>query len=163
MARTSFAIPPDFRTDPEEFREWQLEVANALFGLGEDTTGGLTSNDNIPSEVVSGNANVVALEASEHAQGTDQSLDAGGANSVSVVDVNDAVTKKHDPGSSHNVIIQASALVNHGAIATTETADGTYSSNEQDMLNNIKTDLGTIVTLINTLLANLRTSKAQAS
>jgi hypothetical protein len=27
------------------------------------------------------------------------------------------------------------------AIVTTETADGTYSSNEQDMLNNLKTDV----------------------
>jgi hypothetical protein len=59
------------------------------------------------------------------------------------------------------------AVTDAGAIAaqvTTETADGTYSSNEQDMLNNLKADVTSLKsevadlkTQLNELLASIRT------
>lgn len=58
--------------------------------------------------------------------------------------------------------IIAAALADIGALVTTDTAGATYTAAEQTMLGHIKTDLATIRTAVNTLLANRRTAKEQS-
>lgn len=58
--------------------------------------------------------------------------------------------------------VQAAALADLGALSTTQTSGATYTATEQAMLASIKTDLTSIRTEINTLLANRRTAKEQA-
>jgi len=45
------------------------------------------------------------------------------------------------------------------SISTTETATGAYGVNEQDMLNNLKTDVNALAVGLNSLLASLRNNK----
>jgi len=182
MARTSYAIPPDFRTDPEAFRDWCLEVGGALFGLGEDTVGSLSSSDNIPDSVISGNPTVASqgssisnLEDSNHPQGKDQSLDLDGANEVLVADVKDAVTKKHDPGSSHAIIIQAasqsdvpSATAVNPPSGGTGTASGGYDTagNRDLMIASLTatiSDVAAMKVALDGLLLKLRISNSVAT
>lgn len=176
MPKSSFDVPPDFQAAPEEFKEFVLELFNHLYGLGSDVTGQIDV-DNSPNEHANNRdtfldqggvnevtaANAADAVTKKHTQGTDQGLDTGGPNASTAVNVADAVTKKHDPGSSHNLLKQSAALADLAALSTTGTADLSYTANERDMLNNIKTDLGNIKTKIDTLLANHRTADIQAT
>ena len=175
MPLSSYPVPPDHIVAPEEFREFILEIHNAVFGLGEDVAGGLNS-DNIPDATISGNSTVVSqgidistLQVGDHIQGTDQSLDLGGANQVLVVDAKDAVTKKHDPGTNHNLMIQAVALADGAATAVSVTSTDatdlptviTLANEAKADINSLVTDVNNAIGVLNTLLANLRTANQQ--
>lgn len=54
-----------------------------------------TTPDQITSDVVKTDIDIADAISKKHTQGTDQGLDTGGANAVTVADVKDAVTKKH--------------------------------------------------------------------
>jgi hypothetical protein len=45
------------------------------------------------------------------------------------------------------------------SISTTETATGSYGTNERDMLNNLKADVNALAVGLNSLLTALRTAK----
>lgn len=69
-----------------------------------------------------------------------------------------ALSKSFDTG-THVLTI---ALVKSGAVAdasitVTGTADGTYSANEQTMINALVADVGTLKDKVNAILASLRT------
>jgi hypothetical protein len=54
-----------------------------------------------------------------------------------------------------NAVEVQGVAVADAAIVTTETADGTYSANEQSMLNNLKTDVTELKTQLNELITSL--------
>lgn len=160
MPKSSWNVPP--RPHDPEFYNFLLEFFQHVYGVGDDNVGGILDSFNLPTTHGAG------TDPNDHGKNLDTALDSGGTNEVTAVNAKDAVDKKHtagtdpndhDPGTNHKIIIQATDPTDIGALVTTGTADGTYSSNEQTMLNNIKTDLTTTRTKINTLLANQRTAK----
>lgn len=155
MPLSKWLIPPDQTVTPSEFRDYILELHNAVYGLGSDVTGTLDSS-NVPSV-----ANV-------HTQNKDQYLDQGGANETTVSNVKDAVTKKHDPGTNHSLLKQAVDPTDATASTvsvTSANADATYDAAEQALINELKGDLNQLVTdlnitvaKVNALMASMRTA-----
>lgn len=66
------------------------------------------------------------------------------------------------PGTWLPVALQAGAVADAAALVTTETAGATYTATEQSMLNHLKTDVTSIRTTLNSLLAARRTASEQA-
>jgi hypothetical protein len=154
VARSNYPEPPDFRENPEEFMEFMRDVFNHMYDLA---AGGSTvlDSDNVDFTSALARANHTGTQLASTISDFNDSID-------SLIQDGEALTWTYVTDTSlTGEVTKSAALANMGSLATTETADGTYSSNEQDMLNNIKTDLGTIRTLVNTLLANLRTAKLQ--
>jgi len=142
MPLSNWLVPPDQAVAPSEFRDYMLELHNAVYGLGSDVTGTLDSS-NVPSV-----ANV-------HTQNKDQYLDQGGPNQSTAANIKDAVTKKHDPGTNHNLLKQAVDPTNVST-TTTGTADLTYEATERDMLNALRVDAEALRDKVNTMMVNMR-------
>lgn len=144
MVKSNYTEPPDYQANPEEFKQFMRDVYNHIYGLSGGGTTGLDSD------------NVDFTDAQNRANHT------GTQTASTISDFSAQVLSTHDGISgNHSELTQSAALADLDALATTETADATYDSNEQDMLNNIKTDLTSIRSKINTLLANHRTAKLQ--
>lgn len=144
MPKSSWPTPPDFRTHPEEFNNFLLELFNHLYGLGGDIAGQLDTN-NVQSAATATTATSAAT--------------------VTDANVADAVTKRHDPGTNHKVMMQATDPANAASSSVSVTsADATDLATVITLANELKadvnqlvTDLNAVVTKLNALLANMRT------
>lgn len=167
MPKSSFNIPPDFRQDPQAFHDFVLESFNHLYGLGADTVGKL-DQDNVAASVSADTA-ATADTATTATTSTSSTggVDIGGANESTAVDIKDAVTKRHDPGTNHKLLIQSTDPSNASTSGVSVTsANATDLATAITLANEIKGDVNTLVTdvnnaitKLNSLMANLRTGK----
>ena len=122
----------------EAFYNKELELNDHVYGLAEDSTGSLDSENG----------------AIGHNQDTDQYLDKGGANEVTAADVKDGVTKKHNPGGNHTQLMQAGDLTDDAPSSVLVTnsdvsaAPGSYNSTwggeVVTLANEMKDDINTL-------------------
>jgi len=176
LETTNNIDPLVISTDPAVVANTSGVAAN-LASSSLNATNISTNTANIltnSSGVLTNTANILLNTAVAHTQGTDQSLDSGGVNQVLVADAKDAVTKKHDPGTNHNVIIQATAqtdvpaptAVNPPAGGTGTAAGGYDTAANRDLMITSLTaavaDIAAMKVVVDGLLAKLRTSNSVA-
>jgi hypothetical protein len=153
MGQINFPEPP--KTGNDIFDRYMLEVHHQLFNLDKDADGTLDADNGVLT---------TSSTTSDVAEGSNLYHTVARVNTIVVPKVISMllatlpVTVSDDGSQVTYALDKVTDPTDVGALATTETADATYSSNEQDMLNNIKTDLGTLKTKINLLLANMRTA-----
>lgn len=155
MPKIEYPSPPKVQ-DAEKFNEYIRRLHILIQGSGSVSSGNQDS-DNVNFAEARDRTTHTGTQPATTVSDFNESVD---SRVSGLIQNGEALTWTYNDG-ANTLTGEVTKAVDPGdlTIVTTETADSVYSTNERDMLNNLKTDVTNIIAKLNLLIDKFQTAK----